>query len=610
MNLTDAPAAQRAAAPARQTRVFEGLTKIYRHMPPICRRRFYAVLVLMVLGAFAELATISSVLPFLSLLANPGSLDGLPWPATELARATKAIGAIPAPALLLGLFAGFAIIAGLLRLYLSRAIQRFGYQLGADLAVDIQRRILLQPYSFHIERNSAVLLASLAKVEVLVFEIVLPMTQAMAAAFLSLFIIATLIYIDPFTALVVAAAFSAVYGILSAAARKRLGQNSQVIGRAYDERMKVAQESLTGIRDVIIDNSHAIYLNEFERVNIELGAARANTAYIAGAPRFIIETVGMVMIAVVAVVVSQREGGLAQAVPVLGAVALGAQRLLPLLQQIFVGWSTAAGQQSLLGQLVDLLRLPQSGSHCEPKAIPPMPFRRAITIEKVAFRYPSRRTSALRQVSIDIPSGCSLAIVGETGSGKSTLADLLMGLIEPDEGRILIDGEPLNPANRRRWQRNIAHVPQSIFLADMSIAKNIAMGVPGETIDMDRVIEAARLAQLHEFVISLPDSYETVVGERGIRLSGGQRQRLGIARAIYKQVPVLVLDEATSALDEETEAAIIEALHRRGRGGRTMIIIAHRASTIAHCDLVARFAKGRLVSLENRARNARTARKY
>jgi ATP-binding cassette subfamily B protein len=197
-------------------------------------------------------------------------------------------------------------------------------------------------------------------------------------------------------------------------------------------------------------------------------------------------------------------------------------------------------------------------------------------------------------VTLDIPAGSAVALVGETGSGKSTLADLLMGLIDADEGSILIDGVPLSGKNRRRWQRSIAHVPQAIFVADASIAQNIALGRHEEPVDPARVVEAAEAAQLHDFVISLPEGYDTFVGERGIRLSGGQRQRLGIARAIYKQTPVLVLDEATSALDEETEAAVMEGIHGLG-GGRTLIVIAHRLSTIARCDRVFRLHEGRIV---------------
>jgi len=568
--------------PETRPAAWRDLARIYAEMSPSRRRQFYRLIALMCVGAFAELATIGSVVPFLSLLANPGVLAKLGW---------LPIGSLPAAALL---FAALVLLAGTVRLYLSFSVQDFSYRLGHEIMVAIERRVLLQPYSFHIEQNSSNLLAAIEKVEVLVFDALLPSMQALASAFLAIFIVAALLYIEPVTALIAATAFSAVYLAVSAVARRRLSTNSNAIGRSFNERMKIAQESLGGIRDVIIDGSHDFYLRLFRQVDLQLCVARANTAFISTAPRYIIETVGIIILAGIAVVVAQRDGGLAAALPALGAIALGAQRLLPLLQQVYTGWSTSSGYISIVGQVVDLLRLPleEPGDRSDAKVLP---LRTSVEVRDLGFTYPSRRRHALAGIDFEIPAGDAVALVGETGSGKSTLADLLMGLLEPASGEILIDGVPLVAGNRRQWQRSIAHVPQSIFLADATIAGNIALGCPQEEIDRDRVVEAAKLAQLDAFVSTLPAGYETVVGERGIRLSGGQRQRLGIARAIYKKTPVLVLDEATSALDEATEQAVFEGLERLRKQGRTLIIIAHRLSTIAHCDLVVRLHDGRIV---------------
>ncbi len=331
--------------------------------------------------------------------------------------------------------------------------------------------------------------------------------------------------------------------------------------------------------------------------NSKLNRARANTAFIASVPRFIIETVGVVLIAGLAVAISNREGGLAAALPVLGALALGAQRLLPLVQQIYTGWSSATGHMSVLDQTLELLRLPIAEEHRDLRPVKPLPLRDAIELEQVSFTYRTRHRPAVDGVTLKIAAGSTIALVGPTGSGKSSLGDLLMGLLEPSEGRVCVDGVPLSRKNRRRWQRSIAHVPQSIFLADSTIARNIALSDYQDGVDLERVIEAARRAQLHEFVQSLEDGYQTPIGERGVRLSGGQKQRLGIARAIYKRAPVLVLDEPTSALDEETEAAVMDGLRRLGEEGLTVIIITHRHSAVARCDTVARLKNGRLVDV-------------
>ena len=560
--------------------IWGGLAQIYAHASATRQRQFYVVLALMVVGALAELATIGSVLPFLALISKSGGVPG----------------ALPGDRLITAglLFALVVTLAGLIRLQLTRSTQDFAYGLGNDLTVDIERRILLQPYAFHASENSARLLAMLSKVEDFVFEVLLPSMQALTAAFLAIAITAALIYLDPLTAIVAAAAFTTVYLAVSIIARKRLALNSEVTANSISERLQIAQESLGGIRDVIIDGTCETHLGMFARVNARLYQARANTAFIANAPRFIIETAGLIIVAAIAVVVARRDGSLAAALPTLGAIALGAQRLLPLVHQVYSGSSTAHGARVVLGEIVDFLQLPEQPAQLSEEPTP-LPFRDRLRVDGVSFTYESRQEPALHDISFEIPRGSSVAIVGETGSGKSTLADLLMGLLTPDRGSISIDRVTLGEQNLRRWQRNIAHVPQSIFLADASITRNIALSVAGDEPDIERVIEASKMAQLHEFVETLPQGYETLVGERGVRLSGGQRQRLGLARATYKRAPVLVLDEPTSSLDYRTEAAVIEALEELRRAGSTIIIIAHRNSTISRCDLVARLADGRLI---------------
>jgi len=584
-----------ASAPADRS-VWYGLVRIYGRMSAARRRQFYRLVMLMFVGAFAELATIGSVIPFLSLLANPRAFDSFRWLNTG---AALGIGPLATGGLV---FAILAVVAGAVRLRLAWTVQNFSYRLGHEIMIEIQRRVLLQPYRFHIEQNTSTLLAAIEKVEVLVFDVILPSMQALVGAVLAIFIVAALIWVDPFTALVAATVSAAVYVAVSAFARKRLAANSDAIGRSFNERMKIAQESLGSIRDVIIDGTQDAYVELFRRIDLQLCLARANTAFLAAAPRFIIETVGIVIIAAIAIALAQREAGVAAALPILGAIAFGAQRLLPLLQQVYNGWTTASGYFAVVGQTAELLTLPVERDSTREAEVQPLPLRDRISIQDVNFAYPSRDRPALCGISIEIPSGSAVALVGETGSGKSTLADLLMGLLEPDEGRICIDGIPLTGRERRRWQRSIAHVPQSIFLGDTTIARNVSLALGDEPVDLDRVVHATRAAQLHAFVESLPEGYDTLIGERGIRLSGGQRQRLGLARAIYKRTPVLVLDEATSALDEATEAAVIDALDELKREGRTIVIVAHRRSTIARCDIVVRLEDGR-VATSGDARN-------
>jgi ABC-type multidrug transport system fused ATPase/permease subunit len=547
----------------------------------------------MLAGAGAELATIGSLLPFLSLLAGVEQPAGLP----SIARFLVALGATtPSEQVWLAaaVFMGIALIAGGIRVGLSWSTQLFTARLGIELSVDVQRRILGQPYSYHLTHNSSQALAAMDQVESLVIHVVLQLIYAFTAGLISLAIIGVLIYVQPFSALIAAAAFSLIYLAVSASTQAPLTRNSRLIAKTYEERVAIVQESIGAIRDVIIDGAQQIYLRTYAKVAERYSNAAAMTSFIAAAPRFLVEATGMAVIAIVAVLIATREGGLAHALPLLGAVALGAQRLLPLLQQVYHGWASVSGHRSSVAEVLELLRLQCRTKLEDVASVEPLPLRDRISIEKVSFSYPECQSNVLEDVSLEIPRGAVVGFVGKTGSGKSTLADLIMGLIDPTEGRIAVDGIELDHGNRQRWLRSIAHVPQSIFLGDTTIARNIAFGVEPGRIDMGRVRAAAAAAQLAEFVTTLPSGYETTVGERGIRLSGGQRQRLGIARAIYKQSPVLVLDEATSALDETTEASVMESLAALSEQGRTVIVIAHRASTLSRCDLLVRIEGGRI----------------
>jgi ABC-type multidrug transport system fused ATPase/permease subunit len=295
----------------------------------------------------------------------------------------------------------------------------------------------------------------------------------------------------------------------------------------------------------------------------------------------------MVLIAGLALMLSRGPGGLVEALPVLGALALGAQRLLPLMQSIYQGWAQVLGGRQLLDDVLGFLDLPVHDRDLPRAPVTPLPFRRDLVLRDVNFRYGPDLPKVLDGVTLRIAKGERIGLIGKTGSGKSTLMDLIMGLLEPTTGELRVDGQLLHASSIRAWQAQIAHVPQAIYLADGTIAENIAFGLEPDRIDMDRVREASRQAEVASFVEGLAEKYDTLVGERGVRLSGGQRQRIGLARALYRRASVLVLDEATSALDTETEAAVMESIRGLGRE-MTILIVAHRLSTVAMCDRVFR----------------------
>ncbi|MCF8469391.1 MAG: ABC transporter ATP-binding protein/permease [Parvibaculum sp.] len=561
------------------------------------RRRLLPVIFLMLAGAVAELISIGAVIPFIAVVADPeGAMAGTPFrgfleragfgsPAEIIATAAVA-------------FAMAAILAAGVRLLLAWASQRYVFGLAHEIGVAVYSRTLHQPYAYHTSRNSSETLAAINKTQIAIGQLLMPLMQGVSAFVIAIFILAGLIYIDPVAALAAGSGFAAIYLLVMRITRGIMRRNGIIIAKAHSERLQAASEGLGGIRDVLLDRTQPVFVARFDEIEKRLRDAQAINGFISQAPRYIVEGVGIVLIAGLALALSLRDGGLLAAVPVLGALALGAQRLVPLMQVLFSGWAAMLGNGRMLLDIVDILRLPEAPQFLSYGG-ERLSFERDIVLENVGFSYPSGSRPALDKIDLRIPSGTRIGFAGKTGSGKSTLVDLVLGLLDPSSGRILIDGAELNDANRSAWQAQIAHVPQAIYLADASIAENIAFGVPPENIDREWVAHTAAQAELSEVIEALPNGYDTFVGERGIRLSGGQRQRIGIARALYKRARVLVFDEATSALDNETESAVMEAIGRLS-ADLTVLIIAHRLSTLDGCDMIVKLEGGRVKEVENR----------
>jgi ABC-type bacteriocin/lantibiotic exporter with double-glycine peptidase domain len=562
--------------------LFAALRVLLGHLSKKRRKSLLPLLILMLAGAVAELVTIGALLPFLAVIADPAS-PVLAYIAPFLSIFGVA-GRMQSIYALTALFAIAALIAAIVRLLLLWAGNSFVYGVAYELGVKLYADTLAQPYAYHIQRNTSEIIASINKVQLIAGEVLAPLMYAVVATVISAFIIAGLVMIDPLVALISGLGFAVIYLAASVTCRPRLRRNSAVIAHAQGWRVQAMQEGLGGIRDILIDRSQPVFTDTYERAEAGLRDARTKNVLFATAPRFIVEGAGMVLIALVAVMVTSRPGGLAQAVPVLGALALGAQRLLPLAQQIYAGWAQASGNRQNLADVVALLERP--APH-QAEAGAPLPFEKSLVLDHVGYAYGRGRAHVLSGINLEIPKGARVGIAGKTGSGKSTLTDLVIGLLEPSAGEIRVDGVRLSAVNRAAWQKNIAHVPQSIFLADASVLENIAFGVKRQEIDRERARRAAEQAELAEVIDALPQGYDTRVGERGIQLSGGQRQRIGIARALYKQANVLVFDEATSALDTETESAVMAAIERLDRS-LTILIIAHRLSTLEGCDMVVR----------------------
>lgn len=545
-------------------------------------------------SAFAEIASLGAVLPFIAALTEPERL--LQWPAIR--RFAQAIGVETADQLLLPITVTFIVVAlaaGAVRMLLLWASARVAFSSGADLSSEVYRRTLYQPYSVHVARNSSEVISGITnKVGGTLLGVMFPLMVLISSGVSLCATLAMLLIIDPWLALGAGLGFGACYGIISWFSRSRLRNNSRLIATEYTFVVKALQEGLGGIREVLLDGSQPVYFDVYRRAEETLRRAQGENVFIAQSPRFSMEALGMVLIAILAFTLSRQSHGVAAALPVLGALALGAQRLLPALQQVYGAWASIAGSHALLEDTVDLLDQPLPADVARSRP-PPLPFRQQIKFDGICFRYADEGPWVLDHLNFTVSKGARVGLVGGTGSGKSTLLDLLMGLLQATEGSISIDGRVLDSSTVRAWQSCIAHVPQSIFLADTTLSQNIAFGTPLHAIDPERVRAAAQHAQIGDFIDSMPQGFDSLVGERGVRLSGGQRQRIGIARALYKEASVLVLDEATSALDNSTERLVVDAINGLSRD-LTVLMIAHRLSTVRACDTILELEHGRLVA--------------
>ena len=493
------------------------------------------------------------------------------------------------------MFAVAAVLAALIRLTNLWFIGRLTAAVGSDLSCEAYRRTLYQPYGVHVQRNSSVVINGVTTQIGQTVGALNSLLQLITSVVVASGLLVGLLLIDAPVAIAAASLFGSAYGILAITARRELRRNGQNIAEASRMQLKSLQEGLGAIRDVLLDGSQPIYLRTYQQADCLQRQLGAKNNFLSTFPRYALEALGLVAISILGGLLVMQRGSGAAAIPLLGALALGAQRLLPALQQIYSGWASLKSYNAAIQAVLEMLNqpLPPGVTVSESFSL-----RESIRLEGVYFHYAAEVPDVLRGLNLEIRRGERIGLIGSTGSGKSTTVDLLMGLLAPSSGKLLVDGLDLHDSKNLEklvaWRAAIAHVPQSIYLADSSIAENIAFGVPRHLISLPSVKQAAEQAQIASFIESTPESYESFVGERGIRLSGGQRQRLGIARALYKRAQVLIFDEATSALDTATEDALMNAVNQLSKE-LTIVMIAHRLSTVERCDRVICLDNGRVV---------------
>ncbi len=567
--------------------------RLWHRLRPRRRKQSIAVLLLMVVCGFAEVLSIGAVIPFVTVLVTPERVLEF-GPVATLAQT---LGVDRPDDLVLPLavvFIAGCLLATAIRVAVVWSTTRFAVSVGSDLSAEAYERTLYQPYATQISRNTSEVTSGVVhKVEAMVGGMLSPLQLAVGSFFTMAMVTTALILIDPVVAMIALGAFGGGYVVITRVLRQRMVRNSRRIAQEQTRVVKAIQEGIGGIRDVLIDGTQRVFLDEFRSSDRRMRYALGSNIVIQQTPRVLMEGVAILLISMLAVALSGRSGGLSEGLPVLGALALGGQRLLPLYQQSYSAIVSVLGNRALLVTALEILEQPMPATYGLPIP-PPLEFTTELECRRLRFQYTEHGPWVIDDLDLTIPVGTHMGLVGATGCGKSTLLDLLMGLLVPSQGGVLVDGQRLEGDRLRAWQRSIAHVPQHVFLTDSSLSENIAFGVPGAAIEMDRVREAARRARIAEFIEAEPAGYATVVGERGIRLSGGQRQRIGIARALYKQANVLIFDEATSALDNTTERSVINSLSDLDHEV-TVVLVAHRLSTLEDCDVIVEMRDGRIV---------------
>ena len=530
------------------------LLRLWHKFSPHRRGQFFLLLILMLIASFAEILSIGTVLPFLAVLTSPERVfeHSVAQPFIKILGLTKPSQLLLPLTIIFGLG---AILSGAMRLLFLWASTRLSFAAGADLSISIYRRTLYQSYAVHCARNSSEVISGISsKTGSVIYNTLLPVLTLISASVTMIAILMALLSVEPMIALGAFGGFGLIYVIIIRLTRKRLLADSQCVARESVQVLKSLHEGLGGIRDVLIDGSQATYCQIYRNADLPLRRAQGSSAFIGASPRYAMEALGMLLIAGLAYALAVQSDGISKAIPILGALALGAQRLLPILQQAYVSWVSIQSGQVALEDTLSLLDQALPDYADKPPA-QPLPFNHNISLKQLAFRYSPQTPYVLENINLNITRGSRVGFIGTTGSGKSTLLDIVMGLLQPTEGSLEVDGQTISLINNRAWQ---AHIAQ---------------------------------AQIAESVESWPKKYQTIVGERGIRISGGQRQRIGIARALYKQADVIIFDEATSALDNETEQAVMQAIDGLS-DNLTILIIAHRLTTLQNCTQIVELGDG------------------
>lgn len=560
--------------------------ELFQSLNKLRKWQLTALVGLMIAVSLIEVVGVGSVFPYISAILNPEMVLNN----RVVHSFSKNFIKIDSSNIILVFTTCFLVlilIGAILKLILLWSVNKTAFTIGGEIGERIFRNSLYQSYEIHLKRNSSEIIDAVASKTNGVINIVVMAMNLVSSFIVFVGLLLAILFINPYIAGVIFGGLVIFYSISLAYVKSRLYINSKNISIESIKLIKILQEGLGGIRDILLDGSQEVFCRSYSRAEHLLRRAQISNNFISLSPRYVVEAIGISLIVLSTYFLSGVGKLSILTIPTIATIAFGLQKLLPIAQLGYSSWTSIKGNQATLREVLNLIgqlsELSATQIH-QSKNIRPVRFNE-LTLKNISFRYSQAENLVLKDISIDIKKGERIGIVGTTGGGKSTLLDVIMGLLLPTGGEIYIDSSPIKLLDNRNWQSTISHVPQYIFLSDTSIAENIAFGVNVEDINYTRLVLAAKNACIDDFIESLPEKYQSMVGERGVQLSGGQRQRIGIARALYKESSMIIFDESTSALDSETESRINDSLYKINKN-TTLLIVAHRISSLKHCSRI------------------------
>ena len=564
------------------------ISGIKSYLSSIRKVQLIILSVLMIFLSVAEAISLASIVPFIGVFMNPDMFFSNPW----LSFFINFFGINNNDQLFLLvtiIFISLLILSFLIRIFTLYLTNKITYFIEADLKIKIFKYNINQSYSYHLKKSSYIVMSNIVQKTNAISTFTNSFIQILGCSLTVLFILGVLLIIEPFIIFSISSVVIFFFIFIAFFNRDRILKNSEKISQNQDKIVSTFQDSVGYIGEIILYSLQNIFTTKFNKSSQQIAESQTYNANVQQSPRIYLEYLTLFCLVILIFYFNQSEFEIVNSFTLLAALGYGSQKVIPLINRVYVCYSSMRNAQA---SVIDVLSVLDSSKKEENENLlsEKIILDSSIKLDNIYFSYNNDENYILKNISLEIKKGSKVGIKGTTGSGKSTLSNIIVGLLDPTKGKLFVNDTLINLQNKSMWQKNIAIIPQNIFLNDVSIAENIAIGIEKDKIDLEKIKNVARQAQISDLVENKPNQYNEKVGERGIKLSGGQKQRIGIARALYRNAKIILFDEATNQLDVDTETLIMDSMYSLDKE-ITVILIAHRLSTLERCDKVIDLSK-------------------